>query len=190
MSFDLGHFGPSAFRVDDAYPLTDEIEQHGSLSRRESGCAHTLRLNHLAVVTGSCDDVLHFVIQSRLLLLGRAQGIHQSKSFVVLMTQRPDRLAIKGVHGGLRAGVARSEDVLRAGDGDVDRQMMSAELDHPWFARGRFAQYRNVILGSSKPGSSRRWTSRRSCSLQCFIAVDDVDHLLVSGGAQGRSNDG
>src|SRR2546426_11379164 len=126
MSLNLRHFGPSTFGVDNADPFADEIEQHGSLRGRESGCAYALRLNPFAIVSGPCDDILDLVIQNRLLLLRRAQRIRQRKSFVVLMTERPDRLAVKGVHRGLRAGMARREDVFRTGDSDVDSEMMPA----------------------------------------------------------------
>ena len=67
------------------------------------------------------------------------------------MTQRPYRLAVKRVHCGLGAGVAWREHVRRTRHSDINRQMMPAELDHPWIAHGRFTQNGNVIFGSSKP---------------------------------------
>src|SRR5947209_4690871 len=106
MILNFRHLYSSAVRIDDADPFANEIEQDVSLGRCESVRADTFRLNDLTVVTRAGDDVRHFIIQSCLLLLRRAQGMHQGKSFVVLITEGPDRPAVKRIHRGLGSGVA------------------------------------------------------------------------------------
>ena len=51
---------------------------------------------------------------------------------------------------GWAAGRLGVMHAVRADDRDVDREMMPAELNHPWRGRRRRAEQRNVVLVESE----------------------------------------
>jgi hypothetical protein len=74
----------------------------------------------------------------------------------------------------------RREHLMRAGERDVDCQMVTAELEHPLARRRRLAQEGEVVLGTPETHTHRRLPRSRRLRLEHLIGVDDGHHLRVT----------
>src|ERR1700679_2218040 len=144
-------------------------------------------MNLLAVLAGSEHQVCQFVSQDCLLLLVLVERVEQRQRFVAFLAERTHGFSAHGVKGRLRSREGRCEDALASIDGDVQGQMMAAELEQPRrLLRGR-AKERDVIkipaekVAAGTAGSTawrpiraiRRRTGRRPtvCAWRAVAAI-------------------
>ena len=121
------------------------IEQHGALPLVHGGSLQALGLDRLAILPGPEHKIGDTVVQNRLLPLGLVEGVQQSERLIALLAERPHGFPVDRVESGLRAGQGRRENAVLAGDRDIERQMVAAELQHPGILFGGCSQDGNVI---------------------------------------------
>ena len=85
------------------------------------------------------NQVGHFVVENRLLALRFVQRVNQRKGLVVLGSERAHGLAVHRILRGLCRREAGRENPIETHHGNIQRQMMAAELQHPGVLHGRLA---------------------------------------------------
>ena len=65
------------------------------------------------------------------------ERVEEGEGFVAFLAERAHRFSVDGVESGLSPRESWREDAVFAGDGDVEREMVAAELDHPGIFFGR-----------------------------------------------------
>ena len=108
-----------------------DVEQQTLLDSVQRGCQDAFRLDHFPVGARPEHQVSHLIVQDGLLLLRGIQRVDERKALVVFVAEGPYRLAVQGVLRRLGCRQARRHHVVRADNGDVDGEMMPAELNHP-----------------------------------------------------------
>ena len=111
-----------------------------------------------AVLPGAEHEIADPVIQDGLLPLPLVERVDQREGLVVLLAERTDGSAVERVRGRLRRGQARRHHVGAPDHGDVDREVMAAELDHPRRGLGRRTEEGDV--DSSAPNFTHRLQRR------------------------------
>ena len=124
-SFDLRH-APGGPRASLTMPAHSEITS-SSIAR----CGSFLEDAFRPSGTGAEREVANQVIQDWPVYAAFIQCVQQGESLVILVGKRADRLAVGRVNGGLSAGQSWSDDAMLSGDGDVDREVVAAELQDP-----------------------------------------------------------
>lgn len=107
--------------------LSFKIPTHSAI--RSSSIAFWSDL--FAVLARTQNKVGDFIGEHRLLALPFIEGLPEGEGLVTFASERADGFPVQLKSGGLRAGQGRSQDAVVACDGDVERQMMTAELEHP-----------------------------------------------------------
>lgn len=172
-----------------------DVEEHRLLGRRQRRGADALGLNHPPVLPGPEHEIRHARPENRLPALRGVQRVDQREGPVVLAAERPNLAALERVRRRLRGGQAWRHARPAAGEGQVDRQMMAAELYHPRRGRGRRADEREVILvfaehhaAAARPAARTPRSSTRP-SIACvrsqhLVAANDLHHFPIPIGAQ------
>src|SRR5258707_1653493 len=175
---DLVHTWRRERVVRDPGPLMDEVHEHGLLRHGQRRCKQAFRLYGSSVLTRPKHEVGHAVAKDGLASLGGIQGRHQRECAVVLVPQGPKGAALERVTRGLRSGKTRRQRGLAPRQRHVDRQVMSAELQHPRGANGGHSKKGQVILVLAEShASAPRWLTRRSP--KDLVAAHDLDDLSV-----------
>src|SRR5271170_689159 len=150
--------------VNNAGPLGYHIEQHGALAVIHSRSLQPFRNNRLAILPGTKHKIGKLVAQDRLLALAVVECVEQGQSLVALLAEWPHGLSSFDVERRLSARQSRRENAAFAGNGNVECQMMAAELQHPRIFFRRLAKDRDVVEVfpkhvAAQPAAPRRWTS-------------------------------
>src|SRR5689334_10905642 len=127
----LSHTSGRGACVDNAGPLRDEIEQHRPLLLVHVRSFEALGLYGLAVLPRTEHEIGHTVTQNGLAATTLVQGVQQRERLVALSAERPHRLSVDRIESRLSAGQCRSKNALLSGDGDIQRQVVPAKLQHP-----------------------------------------------------------
>src|ERR1700760_2448980 len=98
---------------------------------RHSGSLQPLWNNRLPILSWTEHKIGKLVAQDRLLALLVVERFEQREPLITLLAERPHRFSAAGVEGRLRAGQSRRQHAALAGDRNVERQMMTSELQHP-----------------------------------------------------------
>ena len=131
MRAQLGHSQLGKRLVHDAAPFPYQIPQHRLLRRGKRGSTNPFGLDRPAILAGPEHQIRHAIAENGLAALLVIERIDQCEALVVLASQRTNRLSFERVCRRLRRRQTRRHGRLASGEGQVDRQMMSAELQHP-----------------------------------------------------------
>src|SRR5262249_61235587 len=93
--------------------------------------AEAFTLNRAAVLAGAAHEIGKAILQDRLTALARVGRVDERERLVVFLTQRTNFPALERVGRGLRRRQAGRHARVAPAERQVDRQMMTAELQHP-----------------------------------------------------------
>ena len=108
--------------------LSSSVEQELPLGGRERGDLHAFGLEDFIVVTRAEHEVAHLGAEGGGLLLCGIEGAHEFQGLVGFASHGPDHLPVPLEAGGLDGDQARGQHTAIAGEGHVQREMMTAEL--------------------------------------------------------------
>src|ERR1700743_3416740 len=113
------------------------------------------------VLPGAEHEISYTIAEDCLFLLVIIQRIEKSERLVAFLPERTNGFSVDGIECRLSAGKRWREDTAFTGDGDVERKMVAAILQHPGiFFRGR-SQNRDVVKIFAKECAAARSSSGR-----------------------------
>ena len=129
----------------------------------------------LPVLTGPEHEIGHARAEDRLLALGVIQRVDQRKRLVVLVAERTDRPAFEFVDRGLRGRKAGRHARLASRHRQIDRQVMTAELQHPRRRHRRRSQEGEEVLVLGEPGTA---SAARGRPAACPALAPSPEHSV------------
>ena len=140
------------------------VEEHGSLLLVHGRSFQTFWLDGFAVLAWAEDEIGQAVAENGLFLLRFVEGVQEGEGLVAFRAERANGFSVAGEESGLRAGESWRKDAAIAGDGDIEREVVAAELEHPGIFFGRRSEDGDVVEIFAEHGASRRaaerWTIR------------------------------
>src|SRR6266851_6612968 len=178
---DLGHPRLGERVVHDAGPLPHDVQQHRLLRRRERRRANALGLNRSTIPTGPEHEIGDARPEDCLLALTIIQRVDQRKCLVVLVPQRTYRPAFERVACGLSGGKAGCHARLTPRQRQIDRQMVTAKLQHPRRGHRWRPKEGEVILVLAEPDSATPAAATpRTSDPEHFVTADDIRDLPIA----------
>src|SRR5579871_63559 len=157
LRFELRHASRRRAFVDNARPLRNHIQEHGTLLLVHAGRLQTLGLDRLSILARAEHQVCQTETQNGLFLLVLVQCVEQRDRLVALRAERPYGFSVECIESGLGAGKRWRKNVTLADDRDIEGEMVPSELQQPGTLFGGRSENGEVIEIFTEHQAASAW---------------------------------